>query len=99
MRQEIRRIGTALRTHDRTVLARYGGFNAAMKKSAETQESPGARVTEGISIDDLLDMAGRRCLPLQRKPDKRAGKPGSFGYVQTTALPAMSINKYLYIYL
>ena len=32
-----------------------------MKKGAETRESPEARVTEGVSIDDLLDVAGHRC--------------------------------------
>ena len=30
LRQESKRIDTALRTHDRAVLAEYGGFNAAI---------------------------------------------------------------------
>ena len=52
LQQEIKRIDTALRTNDREVLAEYGGFNAAMKKGAELESLPEARVTEGISIDD-----------------------------------------------
>ena len=36
----------------RDVLAEYGGFNAAMKKGAELESLPEARVTEGVSIDD-----------------------------------------------
>ena len=32
LQQEIKRIDTALRTNDRTVLAEYGGFNAVMRK-------------------------------------------------------------------
>ena len=52
LQQEIKRIDTALRTNDREVLAEYGGFNAAMKKGAELESLPEAKVTEGISIDD-----------------------------------------------
>ena len=52
MKQEIKRIDTALRTNDQTVLAEYGGFNAAMKKGAELESIPEAKVTEGVSIDD-----------------------------------------------
>ena len=37
LRQEIKRIDTALRTHDRAVLAEYGEFNAAIKKGSETR--------------------------------------------------------------
>ena len=51
LRQEIKRIDTALRTNDQTALAEYGGFNAAMKKGAELESLPEARVTEGVSID------------------------------------------------
>ena len=51
LRQEIKRIDTALRTNDPTVLAEYGGFNAAMKKGAQLESLPEARVTEGVSID------------------------------------------------
>ena len=51
LRQEIKRIDTALRTNDETVLAEYGGFNAAMKKGAQLESLPEARVTEGVSID------------------------------------------------
>ena len=52
MKQEIKRIDTALRTNVQTVLAEYGGFNAAMKEGAELESLPEARVTEGVSIDD-----------------------------------------------
>ena len=52
LQQEIKRIDTALRTNNETVLAEYGGFNAAMKKGAELESLPEAKVTEGISIDD-----------------------------------------------
>ena len=50
--EEIKRIDTALRTNDPIVLAEYGGFNAAMKKGAELESLPEAKVTEGVSIDD-----------------------------------------------
>ena len=52
VKQEIKRIDTALRTNDRTVLAGYGGFNAAMKRGAQLESLPEATVTEGVSIDD-----------------------------------------------
>ena len=52
LQQEIKRIDTALRTNNETVLAEYGGFNAAMKKDAELESLPEAKVTEGVSIDD-----------------------------------------------
>ena len=52
LRQEIKRIDTALRTNDETVLAEYGGFNAAMKQGAQLESLPEAKVTEGVSIDD-----------------------------------------------
>ena len=52
LQQEIKRIDTALRTNDRAALAEYGGFNAAMKKGAELESLPEAKVTEGVSIDD-----------------------------------------------
>ena len=52
VKQEIKRIDTALRTNDRTVLAEYGGFNAAMKRGAQLESLPEAKVTEGVSIDD-----------------------------------------------
>ncbi len=34
------------------MLAEYGGFNAAIKKGAELESLPEAKVTEGVSIDD-----------------------------------------------
>ena len=52
LRQEIKRIDTALRTNDQTVLAEYGGFNAAMKKGAELESLPEAKVKASVSIDD-----------------------------------------------
>ena len=52
LQQEIKRIDTALRTNNETVLAEYGGFNAAMKKVAELESLPQAKVKEGVSIDD-----------------------------------------------
>ena len=52
LQQEIKRIDTALRTNNETVLAEYGGFNAAMKKGAELESLPQAKLTEGVSIDD-----------------------------------------------
>ena len=50
LRQEIKRIDTALRTHDGTALAEYGEFNAAIKKGAETRESPGG-TSNGRGLD------------------------------------------------
>ena len=53
LQQEIKRIDSALRTNNQTVLAEYGGFNAAMKKGAALESLPKAKVTEGVSIDDF----------------------------------------------
>ena len=53
LQQEIKRIDSALRTNNQTVLAEYGGFNAAMKKGAALESLPKAQVTEGVSIDDF----------------------------------------------
>ena len=52
LQQEIKRIDSALRTNNQTVLAEYGGFNAALKKGAELESLPQTKVTEGVSIDD-----------------------------------------------
>ena len=48
LQQEIKRIDTALRTNNETVLAEYGGFNAAMKKGAELESLPEARWSQGV---------------------------------------------------
>ena len=53
LQQEIQRIDTALRTNDEKVLAEHGGFNAAMRKGADLESLPEARVTEGVSIDEF----------------------------------------------
>ena len=53
LQQVIKRIDSALRTNNQTVLAEYGGFNAAMKKGAALESLPKAQVTEGVSIDDF----------------------------------------------
>ena len=52
LQQEIKRINTALQTNNGTVLAEYGGFNATMRRGAELESLPEAKVTEGVSIDD-----------------------------------------------
>ena len=65
LRQEIKRIDTALRTNDETVLAEYGGFNAAMKKGAQLESLPEARVTEGVSIDDYETWRATRFTALE----------------------------------
>ena len=39
-------------SEDEDVLAEYGGFNAALQRSAKLQDLPEAKVTEGVSIDD-----------------------------------------------
>ena len=54
-------------------------------------------MTEGVSIDDLLDVAGRRCCAAPEETGWKSGKTGRVGYVQTTALLAMYINRYLCI--
>ena len=53
LQQEIQRIDTALRTNDEKVLTEHGGFNAAMRKGADLESLPEARVTEGVSIDEF----------------------------------------------
>ena len=65
LRQEIKRIDTALRSNDQTVLAEYGGFNAAMKKGAQLESLPEARVTEGVSIDDYSTWRATRFTALE----------------------------------
>ena len=52
VQQEIQAIDEAMTHKDREFLAQYGGFGGAMKRSAELQSLPEARVTEGVSIDD-----------------------------------------------
>ena len=53
LQQEIQRIGMALSTGDQKVLAEHGGFNAALRKGADLESLPEARVTEGVSIDEF----------------------------------------------
>ena len=65
LRQEIKRIDTALRSNDQAVLAEYGGFNAAMKKGAQLESLPEARVTEGVSIDDYETWRATRFTALE----------------------------------
>ena len=65
LRQEIKRIDTALRSNDQAVLAEYGGFNAAMKKGAQLESLPEARVTEGVSIDDYSTWRATRFTALE----------------------------------
>ena len=52
VKQEIKAIDEAMTHKDREFLAQYGGFGGAMKRSAELQSLPEARVTVGVSIDD-----------------------------------------------
>ena len=52
VKQEIKAIDEAMTHDDEDVLARYGGFGGAMKRSAALQSLPEAKVTEGVSIDD-----------------------------------------------
>ena len=66
-------------THkDREFLAQYGGFGGAMKRSAELQSLPEARVTEGVSIDDYSTRGGPPGLRPRRKPGERRGKSAFF---------------------
>ena len=75
LQQEIKKIDTALRTNDGTVLAEYGGFNAAMKKGAELESPPEAKVTEGVSIDDYgAWRATTVCEPGGNRMKKRANR-------------------------
>ena len=52
VKQEIKAIDEAMTHKDREFLSQYGGFGGAMKRSAELQSLPEARVTVGVSIDD-----------------------------------------------
>ena len=52
VKQEIKAIDEAMTHKDREFMAQYGGFGGAMKRSAELQSLPEARVTVGVSIDD-----------------------------------------------
>ena len=74
VKQEIKRVNTALRTNDQTVLAAYGGFNAAMKK-----------VTEGVSIDDYSTWRATCALRIGMRLAEREGKSGVFLVSQRTA--------------
>ena len=51
VKEEIERIREALGNDDRAVLAEYGGFKAALQRSAKPQDLPESWVTEGVSID------------------------------------------------
>ena len=52
VKQEIKAIDEAMTHKNREFLARYGGFAAAGRRSAELQRLPEAKVTGGLSIDD-----------------------------------------------
>ena len=63
LQQEIKRIGTALRTHDGTVLAEYGGFNRLMTYSMWRGHcccrSRGDRVNRNLKlVEDILTPLG-----------------------------------------
>ena len=60
LQQEIQRIGMALSTGDQKVLAEYGGFNAALRRSAELEKLPEAQMTEGVSIDEYSTFRATR---------------------------------------
>ena len=51
VKQEIKLISEAMDHDDEDVLAQYEGFNGALKRLAALQGLPGAKVTEGVSID------------------------------------------------
>ena len=52
VKQEIKAIREAMTHNDENFLARYGGFNAALQRSAALHRLPETKVTEGVSIDD-----------------------------------------------
>ena len=60
VKQEIKAIDEAMTHGDEDFLARYGGFAAAGRRSAELQRLPEARVTEGVSIDDYSTFRATR---------------------------------------
>ena len=51
-KQEIKAIDDAMTHSDENFLARYGGFGGAMKRVGGAANSPQAKLTEGVSIDD-----------------------------------------------
>ena len=65
LQEEIKRIDTALRTNNGTDLAEYGGFNAAMRRGAELESLPEAKVTVGVSIDDYSTWRATRFAVLE----------------------------------
>ena len=60
VKEEIARIREALGSEDEDVLAEYGGFNAALQRSAKLQDLPESQVTEGVSIDGYGAWRSRR---------------------------------------
>ena len=52
VKQEIKAIDDAMSRGDQNLLALWGGFEGAMKRSAALQSQPEADLTEGVSIDD-----------------------------------------------
>ena len=58
-KQEIKAIQDAMIQNNTEFFVPYGGEPLAMKRAAALMKMPAAKLTEGVSIDDLFDMAGR----------------------------------------
>ena len=80
------------------MLAEYGGFNTAMKKGTELESLPEAKMTEGASIDDLLDGAGRRCCR-SRGDRMKERENREFWIRQTVLLAMLSIDIFIFFYI
>ena len=60
VKQEIKLIDDAMTRSDENFLAQYGGFNAALQRSAKLQDLPESQVTDGVSINGFATWrAGR----------------------------------------
>ena len=76
VKQEIKAIDDRDDSNDREFLAQYGGFGSGMKRSAELQSLPEAKLTEGVSIDDYSTWRATR-FAAWRKPDESSPKAGT----------------------
>ena len=72
VKEEIARINKALGDVDEDVLGEYGGFNAALQRTAKLQDLPEAQVTDGVSINGFATWRASRFAVLKNGFTARA---------------------------
>ena len=69
-----------------------------MKKGAELESLPGHESRKGVSIDDLLDVAGHRCCRSRGNRIKEREKPGELDTCKRPPfLRCLSIDIFIFL--